>query len=138
MRSATRTALGIIIAGAGAAGISLAAAPAAHAVPEVCPGLPGQSSTMPNCQVDSGPTGLTLAITDGGGKAAVTGDNYAGPAAIAIGKGATVTMTGVRPGLAIGIAGPGATVVVDGKNGPTCTGGAAFAGDFQTWKGCRS
>ncbi len=88
-------------------------------------------------QRESGPTGLALAITDNGGKASSTADNFAGPAAIALGPGATVTMTGDRAGLAIGIAGPGGQVVVDGKNGPTCK-GPAFAGDFQTLKGCMS
>ena len=72
-----------------------------------------------------------------GVEANVTADNFAGPAAIALGPGATVTMDGIRPGLAIGIAGPGGEVVVDGKNGPTCK-GPAFAGDFQTFKGCLS
>ncbi|MFC9439913.1 protein kinase, partial [Nocardia sp. NPDC057030] len=42
------------------------------------------------------------------------------------------------PGLAIGIAGPGASVVVDGVTGPTCSGGVGFAGDFQTFQGCLS
>ncbi len=138
MRKTTRAVGGFVIAAAGAVGVSLAASPAAEAAPQVCPALPGQTSTMPNCSASSGPTGLTLAITDNGGTATATGDNYAGPAAIAVGKGATVTMTGAKPGLAIAIAGPGATVTVDGKNGPTCSGGPAFAGDFQTLKGCRS
>lgn len=138
MRTIIRATLGAFIATAGAAGISLAAAPAAQAAPQVCPALPGQTSTMSDCQALSGPTGLALAISNDGGKASSIADNYAGPAAIAWGAGSSVTMTGIKPGLAIGIAGPGATIVVDGKNGPTCKGGMAFAGDFQTFRGCRS
>ncbi|MFW0796248.1 DUF6764 family protein [Gordonia sp. CPCC 205515] len=138
MRTITRATLGLVIATAGAAGISLAAAPAAQAAPQVCPALPGQMSKMSDCQAMSGPMGLALAISNDGGKASSTADNNAAPAAIAWGPGSSVTMTGIRPGLAIGIAGPGATVIVDGKNGPTCKGGMAFAGDFQTMQGCRS
>ncbi|MEE4022294.1 DUF6764 family protein [Gordonia sp. PKS22-38] len=138
MRTITKTAvLASITAAAGAVGMTLSA-PSAQAAPQICPALPGQTSTMADCSASSGPTGLTLAITDNGGTAAATGDNYSGPAAIAVGPDASVTMTGVRPGLAIGIAGPGATVVVDGRNGPTCSGGLAFAGDFQTLQGCVS
>jgi hypothetical protein len=44
----------------------------------------------------------------------------------------------VRPGLSIGIAGPGATVSVTGVSTPTCSGGFGFAGDFQTFQGCFS
>lgn len=137
MKTVTRTALGFVVAAAGAAAVSLAAAPSAGAAPAVCPALPGQSSSQASCSAESGPSGLALAITDNGGVATSTADNFAGPAAIALGPGATVTMDGVRPGLAIGIAGPGGEVVVDGKNGPTCK-GPAFAGDFQTFKGCLS
>lgn len=138
MRTITKTAiLASTAAAAGAIGMTLSA-PSAQAAPHVCPALPGQTSTMADCSASSGPTGLTLAIVDNGGVASATGDNYSGPAAIALGPGAEVTMTGVKPGLAIGIAGPGATVVVDGKNGPTCSGGPAFAGDFQTFRGCVS
>ena len=136
MRNTARIALGALVATAGAGAIAFAAAPDAAAAPTICPALPGQSSTMPGCTADSGPTGLSLAVVDNGGTASSKADNYAGPAAIAMGPKASVTMTGIKPGLAIGIAGPGATVVVDGKNGPTCTGGTSFAGDFQTLKGC--
>ncbi|MCR5978683.1 hypothetical protein GDN83_13255 [Gordonia jinghuaiqii] len=135
MRTIARTALGCVVAAAGAAAVSLAAAPSAGAAPSLCPALPGQASSQASCSAESGPTGLALAITDNGGKASSTADNYAGPAAIALGPGATVTMNGIRPGLAIGIAGPGGEVVVDGENGPTCK-GPSFAGDFQTFKGC--
>ncbi|ETA08632.1 MULTISPECIES: DUF6764 family protein [Gordonia] len=138
MKTVARTALGFVVAAAGATAVSLAAAPSAGAAPSVCPALPGQSSSTTSCSAESGPNGLALAITDNGGKASSTANNFAGPAAIALGPGATVTMTGERGGLAIGIAGPGAEVVVDGKNGPTCKGGPAFAGDFQTFKGCMS
>ncbi|MAU80663.1 hypothetical protein VX037_21535 [Gordonia sp. Z-3] len=137
MHTITKAALLATTAAAGAIGLTLSA-PSAQAAPQVCPALPGQTATMADCSASSGPTGLTLAIVDNGGTATVTGDNYSGPAAIAVGPGAEVSMTGVRPGLAIGIAGPGATVVVDGKNGPTCAGGPAFAGDFQTLQGCMS
>lgn len=137
MKTVTRTALGFVVAAAGATAVSLAAAPSAGAAPALCPALPGQSSSQASCSAESGPSGLALAITDNGGVATSTADNFAGPAAIALGPGATVTMDGIRPGLAIGIAGPGGEVVVDGKNGPTCK-GPAFAGDFQTFKGCLS
>ncbi|UEA59844.1 hypothetical protein LK459_02855 [Gordonia otitidis] len=136
MRKAARIALGAMITTAGAGAIAFAAAPNAAAAPQVCPALPGQSSTMSSCTAESGATGLSLAVTDNGGTASSKADNYAGPAAIAVGPKASVTMTGIKPGLAIGIAGPGATVTVDGKNGPTCVGGTSFAGDFQTLKGC--
>lgn len=136
MRNAARIALGAMITTAGAGAIAFAAAPSASAAPNVCPALPGQSSSMPGCTAQSGPTGLSLAVTDNGGTASSKADDYAGPAAIAVGPKASVTMTGIKPGLAIGIAGPGATVTVDGKNAPTCTGGTSFAGDFQTLKGC--
>ncbi|MDN2502399.1 protein kinase, partial [Nocardia nova] len=52
--------------------------------------------------------------------------------------GATADLSGVRPGLAIGIAGPGATVTVSGVGTPVCSGGPGFAGDFQTFQGCLS
>jgi hypothetical protein len=123
-------------AGAGAAALTFVAAPAATAAPEICPSLPGQTSVGANCLSSSGPTGLTLAITADGGIAVSTGDNFSGPAAIALGPGAVVSMEGVNPGLSIGIAGPGATVVVDGQNRVQCTNGISFAGDFQTWSGC--
>ena len=123
-------------AGAGAAALTFAAAPTATAAPEICPSLPGQTSAGANCYSTSGPTGLTLAITADGGVAVSTGNNFSGPAAIALGPGAVVEMQGVNPGLAIGIAGPGATVVVDGQNRVQCTDGISFAGDFQTWSGC--
>ncbi|WP_439032221.1 hypothetical protein [Gordonia terrae] len=137
MKTVTRTALGFVVAAAGATAVSLAAAPSASAAPTICPALPGQSASADSCSAESGPTGLSLAITDNGGTATSSADNYAGPAAIALGPGATVNMNGIRPGLAIGIAGPGGEVVVDGKNGPTCK-GPAFAGDFQTFRGCIS
>ena len=123
-------------AGAGAAALTFAAAPTATAAPEICPSLPGQTSAGANCYSSSGPTGLTLAITADGGVALSTGNNFSGPAAIALGPGAVVEMQGVNPGLSIGIAGPGATVVVDGQNRVQCTDGISFAGDFQTWSGC--
>ncbi|PZU01750.1 MAG: hypothetical protein DI630_10965 [Gordonia sp. (in: high G+C Gram-positive bacteria)] len=123
-------------AGAGAAALTIAAAPTATAAPEICPSLPGQTSAGANCYSSSGPTGLTLAITADGGVAVSTGNNFSGPAAIALGPGAVVEMQGVNPGLSIGIAGPGATVVVDGQNRVQCTDGISFAGDFQTWSGC--
>ncbi|MFT3714408.1 MAG: hypothetical protein QM774_00245 [Gordonia sp. (in: high G+C Gram-positive bacteria)] len=137
MKKSAHFAVGLFIAGAGVAGAAgLTGAGDAHAA-AVCGALPGQSATMPSCSAESGATGLSLAITDQGGQAWSTANGFSGPAAIAIGKDAQVHATGVRPGLAIGIAGPGATVVIDGKHGPTCTGsGPAFAGDFQTLRGC--
>ncbi len=134
-----RTSVSVLAAVAGSAALAFVAAPTASATPpqvSICPGLPGQGTTIDQCMVSSGPTGLTLAISVDGGKATAIGDNFSGPAAIAIGNGATVNMTGVNPGLTIGIAGPGGTVTVDGKTAPTCTGGLGFAGDFQTGKGC--
>ena len=132
-----RTTAGVLAA-AGAAAIAFAAAPGASAAPQVsvCPGLPGQSTSTENCMVSSGPTGLTLAITVDGGMATVSGDNFSGPAAIALGDGAVVNMTGQNPGLSIGIAGPGGTVEVNGVDPASCTDGPGFAGDFQTWSGC--
>lgn len=134
-----RTSVGVLAAVAGSAALAFAAAPAASAAPpqvSICPGLPGQATSTDQCIVSSGPTGLTLAITVDGGEASVQGDNFSGPAAIAIGDGATVNMTGVNPGLSIGIAGPNGEVTVNGKTAPTCEGGLGFAGDFQTGKGC--
>jgi hypothetical protein len=133
-----RTTVGVLATVAGGAALAFAAAPAASAAPQVsiCPGLPGQSTSTETCEVGSGPTGLTLAITVDGGTAGVTGDNFSGPAAIALGDGAVVNMTGQNPGLSIGIAGPGAVVTIDGRSAPTCGNGAGFAGDFQTGKGC--
>lgn len=137
MRSPARLALGFAIATAGAGAIAFAAAPHAAAAPMVCPALPGQTASSESCSASASNTGLSLAITADGGHASSIATNYAGPAAIAIGPNASVTMTGVRPGLAIGIAGPGASVTVDGVHGPTCSGtGMAFAGDFQTLQGC--
>ena len=86
----------------------------------------------------AGPQALALAIAMSGGTAMSQAQNLSGPAAIAIGPGATVDLTGVRPGLTLGIATNGATVTVDGVGTPTCTGGPAFAGDFQTLQGCVS
>lgn len=138
MRTPARLALGFVVAGAGAAAISLAAGPSAQAAPQVCPALPGQSSTMANCSADSGRTGLSLAVVDNGGTASVTADNYAGPAAIAMGKGAEITMVGDKPGLSIAFAGPGAKVSIGGGKPATCSGGQAFAGDLLTLTGCTS
>ncbi|WP_280403217.1 DUF6764 family protein [Nocardia brasiliensis] len=85
---------------------------------------------------EAGPASLALA--QNGGTATARSQSLAGPAAIAIGPGATVDAAGVRPGLSIAIAGPGATVELTGQTGPTCRGGLAFAGDFQTLQGCLS
>ncbi|MGV9824291.1 MULTISPECIES: DUF6764 family protein [unclassified Gordonia (in: high G+C Gram-positive bacteria)] len=136
MRNVARLTVGFVIAGAGAGAIAFAGAADASAAPSLCPALPGQSAVKADCSATSGPTGLSLAISDNGGKATSAADNYSGPAAIALGPNATVNATGIKPGLSIGIAGPGATVTIDGKNGPTCAGGQSFAGDFQTLKGC--
>ncbi|GAB2664705.1 hypothetical protein GCM10027169_28760 [Gordonia jinhuaensis] len=134
-----RIGAGMLVA-AGAAAVAIGAAPTASAAPseglQLCPALPGQMVTKATCEAKSGPTGLALAVTSGGGKATSMADNYSGPAAIALGNGAVVTMNGVKPGLAIGIAGADSTVTVDGKKGPVCTGKFAFSGDFQTLKGC--
>ena len=137
MNRIARTTTGVLAAVAGSAALAFAAAPAASAAPvSICPSLPGQTSTAADCSADSGPTGLTLAITLNDGSATVTGDNFSGPAAIAIGEGATVNMDGIRPGLSIGIAGPGAAVTVNGENRVRCEDGLSFAGDFQTFTGC--
>ncbi|WP_433574612.1 DUF6764 family protein [Nocardia brasiliensis] len=87
---------------------------------------------------DAGPASLALALAQNGGTATARSQSLAGPAAIAIGPGATVNAAGVRPGLSIAVAGPGATVELTGQTGPTCGGGLAFAGDFQTLQGCLS
>ena len=137
MNRIARTTTGVLAAVAGSAALAFAAAPGASAAPvSVCPALPGQSSSAADCTAASGPTGLSLAITLDGGMAAVAGNNFSGPAAVAIGNGAQVNMDGVRPGLSIGIAGPGGQVTVDGVNRVTCTDGPGFAGDFQTLTGC--
>ncbi|NMO01867.1 hypothetical protein HH308_11660 [Gordonia sp. TBRC 11910] len=137
MNRTARFTAGLIVAVAGAAGLALGGASEAAAAPQVCPGLPGQASSSTHCAVKSGPQGLSLAVVADGGQATVNANNFAGPAAIALGPNANVRMDGVRPGLAIAIAGPNATVVVDGKNGPVCSGpGMSFSGDFQTLKGC--
>ncbi|WLP89932.1 DUF6764 family protein [Gordonia sp. NB41Y] len=137
MITAKRTTVGFFIAAAGAGAIVVGAGQA-DAAPQVCSGLPGQTTQQSDCSAQSSPDGLSLAVADNGGVARSTATNLAGPAAIALGPGASVHMTGIRPGLAIGIAGPDASVVIDGKNAPVCTGpGFAFGGDFQTLKGCR-
>ncbi|MGJ0118955.1 DUF6764 family protein [Williamsia sp. MIQD14] len=137
------------------AGIALGAAPAA-AAPLACPALPGQTATTPDCTATSTGTGTSAAIGDtpgaasanggrnglslgiglGGGKATSQAQNLNAAAAIASGRGAVADLTGIKPGLSIGIAGPGATVTVNGRTGATCTGGIGFAGDFQTFSGC--
>ncbi|WP_440712515.1 hypothetical protein [Gordonia sp. FQ] len=139
MNSNARFAIGLLLCGAGlSAAAGLAGTGAAQAAPDVCGALPGQSSTMTTCSAKAGPDAIGLAISDGGGIAWSQGDGLSGPAAIAIGPGASVQATGIRPGLSIGIAGPGAHVVIDGRKGPVCSGkGFAFAGDFQTLRGCR-
>ncbi|MGW0037507.1 hypothetical protein GYA93_19505 [Gordonia desulfuricans] len=137
MITAKRATVGFFIAAAGAGAIVVGAGHAA-AAPQVCPGLPGQTTQQSHCSAQSSPNGLSLAVADGGGVARSAATGFAGPAAIAIGPGASVQMNGIKPGLAIGIAGPNASVVIDGKNAPVCTGpGFAFGGDFQTLKGCR-
>lgn len=140
MKQSSRIAAGLIIAGAGMAGVlgvSGVGTGEAAAAPSVCGALPGDSAVAKDCSAVAGRDAISLAIADNGGKATAEGNNLSGPAAIAIGPGATVEAIGVRPGLAIAIAGPGAHVVLDGKNGPVCSGnGMAFAGDFQTLKGC--
>ncbi len=159
-RRITGPALALVLGGA-AAGV-LGAAPA-NAMPNtVCP-APGASSAVMDsgagascsatsvggaaaaafglggeADADAGPTSLSLAIAQNGGSATSRSTFLSGPAAIALGPGATVTTTGVRPGLAIGIAGAGADVELTGTTGPTCRGGLAFAGDFQTLQGCLS
>lgn len=137
MINVQRVTLGFFIAAAGAGAIAFSGGGQAAAAPQVCSGLPGQSTEQSNCWAQSSPNGLSLAISDGGGIAQAAATGFAGPAAIAIGPNASVQMNGIKPGLAIGIAGPNASVVVDGKGAPVCTGpGFAFAGDFQTLKGC--
>ncbi|MFF5033384.1 DUF6764 family protein [Nocardia salmonicida] len=86
----------------------------------------------------AGPQALALAIGVGGGAATSQAQGLSGPAALALGPGSTVDASGVRPGLALGIAGAGASVTIDGKTTPTCVGGPALAGDFQTLQGCVS
>ncbi|MDL9939036.1 hypothetical protein QSJ18_20025 [Gordonia sp. ABSL1-1] len=137
MMFAKRATVGFFITAAGAGAIALAGGGHAAAAPQVCSGLPGQTTQQSHCWASSTPNGLSLAISDGGGVAQAGATNLAGPAAIAIGPNSSVKMNGIKPGLAIGIAGPNASVVVDGKSGPVCSGpGFAFAGDFQTLKGC--
>lgn len=135
MQNSKRVAAGLIVAGAGMA-IAVGTAGQSSAAPNVCGALPGQAAATGDCWAKAGPTGLSLSIAADSGAAWSSADGYSGPAAIAIGDGASVKATGIKPGLAIGIAGPGAQVVIDGKNGPVCTGGPSFAGDFQTLKGC--
>ncbi|APE35832.1 protein kinase [Nocardia mangyaensis] len=150
-------------AGVGAALVAgvIAMAPSAAATPVECR-VPGagtiqNSSDTSECAASSvggsaaaafgidgsaaasaGSQGLALAIAIGGGTATSQAQDLSGPAAIAVGPGSTVEASGVRPGLAIGIAGAGATVTLDGRTGPTCVGGPALAGDFQTLNGCVS
>lgn len=139
MRTKSSITVGFFAAAAGAGALLLGGGGEAAAAPQVCPGLPGQTTEMTDCSASSGPEGLSLAIADDGGVATATADDFAGPAAISIGPNSSVTMTGIKPGLAIGIAGPDASVTVDGEGTPVCTGpGFAFAGDFQTLQGCIS
>ncbi|RAV31919.1 hypothetical protein [Corynebacterium heidelbergense] len=79
---------------------------------------------------------IALAVSAQGGKVDVNAGSFSGPAGIAIGDGAVVNAQGVKPGLAIGIAGPGTTVNISGTAPVKCEGNAAFAGDFQTLTGC--
>ena len=138
MNTTSRFAAGMLISGAAfACAAGIAGGGAASAAPQVCGALPGQSSTMAHCSATAKSDAISLAISDNGGVATADARGLSGPAAIALGPDSSVTATGWKPGLAIGIAGPGAQVVIDGKNGPVCTGkGFAFAGDFQTLKGC--
>ncbi|GAC56365.1 hypothetical protein GOHSU_05_00040 [Gordonia hirsuta DSM 44140 = NBRC 16056] len=138
MNAPKRFAIGLLIAGAGVVGAAgVAGTGHANAQIDVCGSLPGQSTMAGGCEAVAGDTGLALSIAEGGGTAWAQADNYSGPAAIAIGPNSSVKATGNNPGLAIGIAGPGASIVIDGKKGPTCSGeGFAFAGDFQTLQGC--
>ena len=138
-----------------AGGTAFAAAPAS-AAPDVCQATPGQSAGRADCQATSSATGTSAAIGDttgaasadagrnglslgiglDGGTATSSATNYSAPAAIAVGPRSTATLTGIKPGLAIGIAGRGATVTLNGKDPATCSGGPSFAGDFQTFSGC--
>ncbi|WP_081622450.1 DUF6764 family protein [Jongsikchunia kroppenstedtii] len=148
----------VIVAGfaSTAAAATLFATGTATAAPGYCPAYPGQATYQSGCSATADPTGTAAGIADTGGHAAATaGPNglslgiglaggtatsqardYSGPAAIALGPGANATAMGVRPGLSIAIAGSNATVTVDGKHPATCTDGAGFAGDFQTFSGC--
>ncbi|WP_041450816.1 DUF6764 family protein [Hoyosella subflava] len=148
---------GALIAGS----VSLLGATTAAAAPVECPAVPGTgpaaTSATSSCSATADDSsaaaafgfdgnaaaagemfGLSLAIAADGGTATSAATNFSGPAAIAIGDGATVETWGLNPGLSIGIAGPGATVMVSGTSAPQCMGGPAFAGDFQTGKGCFS
>ncbi|PBC40009.1 protein kinase [Rhodococcus sp. ACS1] len=154
--------LSILIGACAIAGGAVLLAPTANAAPVAECRAPGAASAAmamntSQCSADSvggsaaaaygidgtatataGPQALALAIANGGGTATSTARGLSGPAAIALGPGATVNAQGVRPGLSIGIAGAGAQVTIDGTAGPTCTRGPAFAGDFQTLRGCLS
>lgn len=79
---------------------------------------------------------IALAVAAQGGQVHASAENFSGPAGIAVGEGAQVHAHGVKPGLAIGIAGPNTTVTIPGNAPVTCEGTAAFAGDFQSLTGC--
>lgn len=64
------------------------------------------------------PTSPSLATAQNRGTAASASQFLSGPAAIAAGPDAQTTVIGARPGLSIGIAGPGATVTVTGTSTP--------------------
>lgn len=136
-RNKARITVGFLAATAGAGALLLGGGGEAAAAPQICSGLPGQTTTLADCSASSSVDGLSLAVADGGGEATATARGLAGPAAISLGPDSSVTMTGIKPGLAIGIAGPGASVTVDGRRAPVCSGpGFSFAGDFQTLQGC--
>ncbi len=79
---------------------------------------------------------IALAVTANGGTAVADAKNFSGPAAIAVGDNAHSEAWGVKPGLAIAIAGPNSTVRVTGDTPTECEGTWGFAGDFQTLTGC--
>ncbi len=79
---------------------------------------------------------IALGVSASGGHAVANAQNYSGPAAIAIGPDAHAEAWGVKPGLAMALAGPNSTVRVSGSDIAQCEGQWGFAGDFQTPTGC--
>ena len=126
---------------AGAAAIGAGTASAA-ALPQPTIGnvqfagaLPDQAAVNGQAAANAA-NAIALGVSVDGGNAVANATNFSGPAAIAVGEHSNAEAWGVKPGLALAVAGPHSTVKVSGTEPAVCEGEWGLAGDFQTLTGC--
>lgn len=128
----------VSLLGMGTAG----AAPAASPLPQpsvngvdFAGALPQQSAQNGKAQAQAWDA-IALGVSAQGGTAVANAKNFSAPAAVSIGQNSWAEAWGVKPGLALAVAGPNSTVRVTGDTPAECEGEWGLAGDFQTLTGC--